>query len=134
MRENGFPKIQNLAHLYEYLPENQRIIVEVLRQFILENLPDDCREKISYNVPFFYGTKGICILWPSAVPRGGIQEGVLLGFWYGNRLSDPENYLTKGSNKQIFYKIFHSAEDIETEPLLKILTEAIRIDRMWKAN
>ncbi len=133
MPEFNFPKIQNLAHLYEFLPENQRVIVEVLRQLLIENLPPDCKEKISYNVPFFYGNKGICIIWPSAIPRGGIREGVLLGFWYGNRLNDPENYLTKGTNKQIFYKIFHS-EEIEIEPLLTILTEAIRVDRLWKSH
>ncbi len=90
-------KIRSLFHLFETLPENERIIVDVLRQIIIENLPADYKEKISYNVPFFYGKKGICIIWPSAIPRGGIKEGVLLGFWYGNKLNDADNYLTHGS-------------------------------------
>jgi hypothetical protein len=73
-------KIKSLPDLYEVLPENERIIVDVLRQIISENLPSTCKEKIAYNVPFFYGKKGICIIWPATVPRGGIKEGVLLDF------------------------------------------------------
>src|SRR5215470_11346928 len=100
-------KINSLVQLFAMLPESERIIVDVLRQIIVENLPAYCKEKISYNVPFFYGNKGICIIWPSTVPRGGIKEGVLLGFWYGCKLKDPDRFLTHGTNKQIFYKIYH---------------------------
>lgn len=77
----------------------------MLRQIIIETLPEYCKEKISYNVPFFHGNKGICIIWPSTVPRGGIKKGVLLGFWYGHKLSDPDCFLSHGTTKQIFYKI-----------------------------
>ena len=130
MQHKSSFKIRSLLHLFEILPENERIIVDVLRQIILENLPAYCREKISYNVPFFYGKKGICIIWPSTIPRGGIKEGVLLGFWYGNKLNDVDNYLTHGSNKQIFYKIFKSEEDIDEAAIVKLLKEAIRVDEM----
>ncbi len=106
-------KKHNLIELYEILPENERIIVDVLRQIIKENLPEGYKEKVSFNVPFFYGRRGICIIWPATVSRGGIQEGVLLGFWYGNQLNDVDHYLTHGSNKQIFYKIFRSPEEID---------------------
>ncbi|MEO6330092.1 MAG: DUF1801 domain-containing protein [Ginsengibacter sp.] len=121
-------KIRSLLQLYEILPEHERIITDVLRQIITETLPAGCNEKISYNVPFFYGNKGICIIWPSAIPRGGIKEGVLLGFWYGNKLTDADNYLTHGSNKQIFYKIFKSDEDIDEAAIVKLLKEAIDVD------
>jgi len=130
MQHKSSFKIRSLLHLFEILPENERIIVDVLRQIILENLPAYCREKISYNVPFFYGKKGICIIWPSTIPRGGIKEGVLLGFWYGNKLNDVDNYLTHGSNKQIFYKIFKSPEEIDEAAIVKLLQEALRIDRL----
>jgi hypothetical protein len=121
-------KTRSLVHLYEILPENERLIVDVLRQIIIETLPPACKEKISYNVPFFYGKKGICIIWPSTIPRGGIKEGVLLGFWYGNKLEDADNYLTHGTNKQVFYKIFRDAEEIDVEAIIKLLHEAIRMD------
>jgi len=121
-------KIKSLFQLFEILPEEERIIVDVLRQIILENLPAGCKEKISYNVPFFYGKKGICIIWPATIPRGGVKEGVLLGFWYGNKLKDKDNYLTRGTNKQIFYKIFKKAEEIDEAAIVKLLKEAIEID------
>ncbi|MDQ6890336.1 MAG: DUF1801 domain-containing protein [Bacteroidota bacterium] len=118
-----------LVELYELLPEDERIIVDVLRQIIIEHLPPECKEKISYNVPFFYRNRGLCIIWPATVPRGGIKEGVLLGFWYGNRLNDVDHYLTHGTNKQIFYKIYWSPEEIDEVAIAKLLKEAIRVDK-----
>jgi Domain of unknown function (DU1801) len=121
-------KIRSLPDLFEFLPENERIIVDVLRQIILENLPAGCKEKISYTVPFFYGKKGICIVWPAAIPRGGIKEGVLLGFWHGNKLNDIDNYLRRGRNKQVFYRIFLAPEEIDEAAIVKLLREAVRVD------
>ena len=103
-------------------------MVDVLRQIIIENLPPACKEKIAYNVPFFYGNKGICIIWPASIPRGGIKKGVLLGFWHGNKLMDKDSYLTHGTNKQVFYKIFNSAEEINEKAIKKLLKEAIKLD------
>ena len=123
-------KIKSLIELFELLTEEERIIVDVLRQIIIENLPDYCKEKISYNVPFFYGKKGICIVWPASVPRGGIKKGVLLGFWYGNKLKDVDGYLTHGTNKQIFYKIYHTPEEINEKAIKKLLKEAVDFDAL----
>ena len=127
-------KIKSLVQLYELVPEEERIITDVLRQIIIETLPAYCKEKISYNVPFFYGHRSICLVWPSAIPRGGIKKGVLLGFWYGNRLKDEGNYLTHGTNKQIFYKIFCSADEIEEAPLVKIIKEAAGLDEQFSVK
>jgi len=110
------------------LPENERLIVDVLRQIIKEKLPPACKEKISYNVPFFYGKKGICIVWPATIPRGGIKQGVLLGFWYGCKLKDPDRYLVHGTNKQVYYKIFKSVEEINEKAVAKLLKEAWQLD------
>ncbi len=125
-------KIRSLLQLYEILPENERLIVDILRELVKEQLPPNGKEKISYNVPFFYGYKGICIIWPSSIPRGGIRKGVLLGFWYGNRLTDADNYLTHGSNKQIFYKIYNSAGEINIKAVTKLLKEAVKLDKSWR--
>lgn len=124
-------KIKSLTELYDFLPENEMIIVDVLRSLIKDTLPHHCREKISYNVPFFYGKKGICIIWPSTIPRGGIKEGVLLGFWYGHRLIDEDQYLLHGTNKQIFYKIFKDHDQIDEKAIVKLLNEAIKLDEKW---
>lgn len=125
-------KIRSLLELYELLPENERLIVDVLREIIKEQLPPTCKEKISYNVPFFYGNKSICLVWPSSVPRGGIKKGVMLAFWYGNRLTDPDKYLIHGTNKQIFYKIYYSVDEINIKAIIKLLKEAVRLDTSWK--
>ncbi len=124
-------KIRSLTELYDLLPEKELIIVDVLRSLVRDTLPDYCHEKISYNVPFFYGNKGICIIWPSTIPRGGIKKGVLLGFWYGNRLLDEDHYLIHGTNKQIFYKIFTDVDQIEPKAIVKILKVAIKLDEKW---
>jgi hypothetical protein len=121
-------KIRSLVQLYELLPENEKVITDVLRQIVKENLPAGCKEKISYNVPFFYGKKGICIIWPATIPGGGIKKGVLFGLWYGNKLKDVDNYLTHGTNKQVFYKIFYSPEEINGRAIIKILKEAVKVD------
>ena len=125
-------KIKNIVELFTLLPEEERIITDVLRQIILETLPGYCKEKISFNVPFFYGNKGICIVWPATVPRSGIKSGVLLGLWYGNKLADKDNFLTHGSNKQIFYKIYYKADEIDERPIKKLLKEAIKLDQSFK--
>ena len=121
-------KIKNLIELFSIFPEDERIIVDVLRQIIIESLPAYCREKISYNVPYFYGNKGICIIWPATVPRGGIKSGVLLGFWYGNKLKDSDGFLERGTNKQIFYKIYYKPEEIDDRPVKRLLREAVKLD------
>ena len=129
--KNYNPKIKSILHLYDTIPEHERIIVDVLRAIVAEQLPAYCKEKISYQVPYFYGNKGICIIWPAVIPRGGIKKGVLLGFWYGNKLTDVDNYLTHGSNKQIFYKIYNDVEEINVKAIIKLLKEAGKLDGQW---
>ena len=124
-------KTKSILQLYDAIPEHQRIIVDVLRAIVTEQLPAYCKEKISYQVPYFYGHKGICIIWPAAIPRGGIKKGVLLGFWYGNKLADVDNYLTHGTNKQIFYKIYNDVEEINVKAIIKLLKEAAKLDEYW---
>lgn len=132
MNKTAPVKIKTLTELFDVLPENERIITDVLRQIIIESLPAYCKEKISFSVPYFYGNKGICLIWPSTIPRGGIKKGVLLGFWYGNKLNDKDCYLTHGTNKQIFYKIYFTPEDINEKAIKKLMKEAIRVDGLWQ--
>ena len=72
-------KFKSLLEFWEFLPEKERIVVDVLRQIVLKNLPPYCKEKLSYNVPYYYGKRRICLIWPGSVPWGGIREGVF--FW-----------------------------------------------------
>ena len=125
---NNHSRITSIVQLFDCLPENERIIVDVLRQIVIDNLPGYCKEKLAFNVPYFYGKRGICIIWPATIPRGGIKEGVLLGFWQGNKLNDEDDYLTRGTNKKVFYKIYRDAGEIDEAAIVKLLKEAVRID------
>ena len=117
-----------MIEFWEWLPENERIIADVLRQIIIENLPKACKEKLIYNVPFYYGKKRICLLWPGSVPWGGFSSGVMLGFCQGNKLKDPANYLSHGTNKKVYYKIFNLVNEIDERAIVSLLKEAVKID------
>lgn len=125
-------KIHQPLDLIDHLPEEEWLIVDTLRAIVRENLPDYCREKISYNVPYFYGKKGICIIWPATIPWGGIKEGVLFGFSQGYLLPDEDNYLDHGTNKRLFYKVFKKIEDIDIVSITKLLAEAVALDSQFQ--
>ncbi len=117
-----------MIEFWEWLPANERIITNVLQQIIIETLPKACKEKLTYNVPYYYGKKRICLVWPGSVPWGGFSSGVLLGFSQGNKLKDPSGYLTHGTNKKVYYKIFKEVNEIDKRPIVALLKEAVGID------
>jgi len=120
------------AEFWEKLPPNEQLIIDVLRQIILEHLPKSCKEKFSYHVPCYYGKKNICLLWPASVPRGGFKNGVLLGFVQGYLLQDKYAYLDHGTNKKVFYKIFKTVEEIDQDAIVTLLKEAVELDCKFK--
>ena len=127
-------KFQSFVEFWEYLPEEERMIVDVLRQIVLANLPGGIKEKLSYNVPYFCGNRRICMIWPGSIPWGGIRSGVLFGFSYGNKLRDEDNYLDHGTNKQVFYKIYHSVDEIDEQAIARLLKEAVELDSKFKPS
>ncbi len=124
-------KFQSIVEFWDSLPENEGEIVDVLRQIVLQNLPDSYEEKLTNNVPYYYGKKRICLIWPASIKGGGIKKGVLFGFCKGNLLKDKNNYLDHGTNKRIFYKIFHSPNEINEREIVLLLKEAIKTDRSF---
>jgi len=125
-------KVKTVDQLYTLLPEDQLIITDCLRGILLDSSHGYLKEKISFQVPYFFNKKGIAIVWPATIPRGGIKSGVLFGIWYGNRLSDLQNYLIKGENKQIFYKVIRKVDEINEKAIKKLIKEAIELDKSWK--
>jgi hypothetical protein len=117
-----------MGEFWDFLPEDEREIVGVLRDIVLDNLPPYCIERLSYNVPYYYGKRRICMIWPAAVPRGGIKTGVLFGLSEGYRLADVDNYLTHGANKVVFYKIYRAVKQIDERAIVKLLHEAVILD------
>lgn len=130
--ENEKIKFRSIIEFFEFLPKDEALLVDVLRQITLEALNGYGKEKLSYNVPFFYGNKSICLIFPSSVPRSGVKKGVLFGFWYGNQLNDANNYLTHGTNKQIFYKVYQSADEIDIPALTTLIKEAVELDKRFR--
>jgi hypothetical protein len=125
-------KFQSPVELFEFLPKDEVLLTDVLRQLTIATLNGYGKEKLSYNVPFFYGNKSICLIFPASVPRSGIKSGVLFGFWYGNRLKDERNYLTHGTNKQIFYKVYQSVDEIDVPALTRLIKEAVELDKSFQ--
>lgn len=125
-------KFQSFVEFWEHLPQHEKELVDVLRQIILNTLPENCYEKLAYNVPFYYGNKRICLIWPACVPRGGFKSGVLLGFNQGYRLQDPAHYLEHGTNKQVYYRIFQSVDAIDEQAIVTLIKEAVALDQRQK--
>lgn len=120
-------KFKSLGEFLDFLPRDELKIVEHLRSIIFEELPD-CKEKLAYNVPFYYRHSRICFVWPSSIPWGGINTGVALGFCKGHLLSDEIGYLEKGKRKQVRTKTFTSEKQIERNLLRSYLLEAKEVD------
>jgi hypothetical protein len=125
-------KFQSFVEFWDYLPETERIIVDVLRQIVITHLPSTFKEKLAYNVPYYYGNKRVCLIWPASVKGGGIRSGVLLGFSQANKLQDPDNYLKRGTNKQVYYKIYQSVDEIDEQSISKLLREAVQLDQAFQ--
>lgn len=114
----------------EYLPEHERVVVEALRELILEQI-EGVKEKLSFNVPFYSRHQTICFIWPGAVPWGGTRAGVQLGFAKGLLLPD-DGYLSKGNRKSVFIRTFYNRKDIDFGKVRQLLTEAEIIDNEFK--
>lgn len=138
-RSNKFQDVHfnSIEEFLEYLPQQELVIVEALRQLISSCIPQ-CKEKLSYNVPFYSRHSGICFIWPSAVKWGGHAQadGVRLGFQKGYLLNDEMSYLDKGTRKQVYCKDFKSMQQINNDlDLLKcFLFEAAAIDEQLAKN
>ena len=125
-------KFRTLDEFFDFIPENEFKIVQVLRGIIHECIPD-CTEKLSYNVPTFYHYSRICFVWPASVTWGNVQtNAVRLGFVNGNLMRDELNYLDKGDRKQVYWKDFSDVKEIDADLLKSYIFEAVEIDKEIK--
>ena len=114
--------------VYANLPEDGGLTASVLRELILETLPD-VREKLSWGAPFCFGRQSICYVWPASVPWGKLTEGVALGFTKADRL-DHAGYLTRTEGSRLGRHIFSATEDIEVDRVQELLRQAWVVDYM----
>ena len=125
-------KFQSIEDFLSYLPDHERKIVDLLRQIILQCIPN-CQEKLAYNVPYYYRFSRICFIWPSSVPWGSVKlNGVQLGFCRGYLLPDDLQYLEKGSRKQVYTKTFSQRKDIDPDMVKTYLLSAVGVDEQMK--
>lgn len=123
---------QSIDDFLDFLPARELELVEILRGIIGACLPE-AEERLSYNVPYYYGKRRICFIWPSSVPWGNVKkDGVLLGFCYGHLLPDEEGYLEKGNRKQVLTKTFNRPGEIEPNMIRYYLFEAAEIDNGFR--
>jgi hypothetical protein len=116
-------KFRNLAEFNNALPDHELEIVELLRESIHTIIPD-IRERLAYNVPFFYRRSRVCFIWPASIPWGGITSGVSLGFINARWMTS----LPVLPLKQIATVNFLSLSEINITDLEVWLFEAVQID------
>ncbi len=126
-------KYETYVELFDSLEPEEQIIVQTLKEIIETNI-SDIKCKLSWNIPAFYRNKSICYIWPGSVAWGKQTfSGVQLGFNHANKMN-PNNYLERGNRKQVYWKIFHSIEEIENDYgiITELLQEANEIDLVKK--
>jgi len=127
-------KFDSVEDFLDYLPDYERRIVDQLRIILLDCIPE-CREKLSYNVPYYYRHSRICFIWPSSIPWGNVKmNGVQLGFCNGYLLDDEINYLEKGNRKQVYVKTFQDVREIDIELIKSYIFDAVEIDEQLKKD
>jgi hypothetical protein len=121
---------RNLDGFFDFIPEHELRVVQALRSIVLDCIPG-CREKLSYNVPFYSRHSGICFIWPGSVTWGKVStDTVKLGFTKGYLLSDESGYLDRGTRKQVYWRNFRDVKDIDAGLLKSYLYEAVEIDQL----
>lgn len=116
-------EFKTLDEFMDYLPEEELELVLFLRKIILECMPD-CKEKLAYNVPFYYRHSRICYIWPASIPWGKVENGVAIGFCKGVSFLDEIFETEKFSSKLTFT----SVKEIDVAFLKQQIYEAIIID------
>lgn len=127
MQQVNFRTVQELL---DYLPDDQRELVERLRELVFESIPA-IEERLSFNVPFFKKNWNVCHIWPGAVAWGDkTWAGVEFGFSYGNLLADEAQWLERGARKQVFSKRFFKISEVPEDLLRAYLREAAELDEL----
>lgn len=131
----GGLRFATVQELLDFLPADERALMEGLREFVIEEAPH-LRERLSFNVPFYKARRDVCFLWPASVLWGKRKtyEGVRFGFSYGTLLTDPTGYLERGQRKQVLWRDLRTFTPPDEGMLRGLLTEALRLDEERKAG
>ena len=132
---SGGIRFATAQELLDFLPPDERVLMERLREFIISEAPQ-LKERLSFNILAYKGRRDVCFIWPASVLWGGKKtyDGVRFGFSYGNLLSDPNNYLDRGGRKQVYWKDLARITAMDERMLRLLLAQAIKVDDERKAG
>lgn len=116
-------QFKSVNEFLDNLPEEELEIVLFLQKIIMECMPD-CKEKLAYNVPFYYRHSRICYIWPASVHWGKVEKGVAIGFCKGASFLDETFETTKFISKRTFTSI----KEFDVPLLKQQIYEAILVD------
>ncbi|MBK8226926.1 MAG: DUF1801 domain-containing protein [Flavobacteriales bacterium] len=127
---SGGIRFASAQELFDFLPADERALMERLREFIISEAPE-LKERVSYNILAYKGRRDVCFIWPASVLWGGKKtyEGVRFGFSYGVLLSDPSAYLERGARKQVLWRDLQSFTKTDERMLRQLLAQAAAIDQ-----
>ncbi|HEX6332684.1 MAG TPA: DUF1801 domain-containing protein [Flavisolibacter sp.] len=118
---------RNVNDFLDYLPAQDLKIVGHLRELIFSCIPD-AKEKLAYNVPFYYRHSRLCFIWPGCIAWGKTdRKGVDFGFCRGNLLPDASQ-LEKGNRKEVYIMTLHHYRDIRPDVIRQLLYDAVIVD------
>lgn len=127
---SGGIRFASEQELFDFLPADERTLMEQLREFIISEAPD-LKERLSFNILAYKGRRDVCFIWPASVLWGGKKtyNGVRFGFSHANLLDDPSGYLERGGRKQVYWRDLSRFTSTDERMLGQFLRQAVQLDQ-----
>lgn len=131
----GGLRFANAQELLDFLPADERALMEQLRAFILNEAPG-LHERLSFNILTYKLRRDVCFIWPASVLWGGRKtyEGVRFGFSHADLLDDPSGYLERGTRKQVYWRDLQQVTRTDERMLRHLLEQAVVRDQERRAG
>lgn len=130
---------RSVEEMIQGLPKAEQVIVNRLRNLILECLPG-ATEQIydDWGAPFYRHHRLICFVWPpSALTcptekyKSQQAKGVTLGFSQGHLMANEDGTLLAEGRKQVHCMYFRSVKEINENQIRALLFEADLVDQRF---
>lgn len=127
---SGGIRFATAQELLDFLPSDERDLMERLREFIISQAPE-LTERLSFNILAYKLRRDVCFIWPASVLWGGKKtyEGVRFGFSHADLLDDPSGYLQRGERKQVYWRDLQQVTKTDERMLAQLLAQAVARDQ-----
>jgi hypothetical protein len=128
--------MQDVETYLETLTGHERALMKRLRTMILQAEPR-INETLSYGVPYFSRHRRLFYLRPSSAIPGKPQTEsdpspkVMLGFCYGNLLSNDQGLLIREERKQVFTIPVFTLTAAKERLISEVINEAVYVDEQF---